>query len=208
MKRILLILATVVIVAWGCSKNETTSPGNEGGSQVVPLAVGNWWVYGPEGGSASDTANVVGQITFNGNTAYLIVHTARPQDTIIAYYEGDYLKALGTISVDTIRIKILLNLIKLPLQVGEQWQGFDTTVTYQGFPFRVVDSAYVVAQDTVNVPAGNFNNAYKIQYTTKVLYNGQLINTSQRFSYIVAGVGEVKNVSGNNVTVLFDYNVQ
>ena len=209
MKRLILVLGMVSIVAWGCSKTSPTSPGNGGNPQVIPLAVGNWWAYGPEGGNATDTSKVTAHTSYNGNSAYVITYTNHPEDTLIAFYEGDFLKALTTVGTDTTRTHILINYLKLPLRVGESWLSYDTTVIYNGAPFRVVDSALVVSQEAVNVPAGNFNNAYKIKFTTKIIYNGNVVRTTYRYDFIVDGIGEVKNISNEGrVNVLYGYYIQ
>lgn len=178
--RLLLALPVLCVLLLGaCGGNEESEP--ERGDDPFPLAVGNRWetqivrsvsagpvLRRPGSREVMRTFMLDGELTWEmklgdelpryewvQRTATEVVRLPTPQDSAVD-------RAVGP--------RVIL---KLPLQVGQQWVQVDRSVVTGEYvdaggvplPTRVLATAQVLAQESITVPAGTYDDAWKVVYS-------------------------------------------
>jgi len=155
-KSIFLVIALIVISFAGCNKSDSPVTPNEP-QYLMPLAVGNYWIMvhsgfdslGNNNYSESDTVNVTGKTTINGETWYHF-----QESVMINRTDGVYL--YNSSSSES------LLMYKYPANEGEKW-------TTKGTEFSLLSK-----NENIIVPAGTFS-CHKYHYTdSSIDYTGDM----------------------------------
>ena len=154
-----------------------------GDDEIIPLAIGNYWVYNVEmfmGDTLAptppmtDTVEVKKEINWSGHTWYSFDDPIEEGENL--YYrnteEGHYQL---TISPEFKDGKTALK-TKFPLQLNDTWldESDSLTITVEAI------------NETVTIPAGEFEGCYRIKM---MMFEG-----AEHVMWIKPGVGEVKGV--------------
>jgi len=149
-----------------CQKSPT---GPQGIEDVYPLAVGNYWLY--EGkicnwfcSDSEIREEIIGKDTLSDGSSVFVKRKifrdrdATFSDTAISYlkYEGNELREYLNKDYDC-QFKILL---KFPLQTGAEWST--DSCFCPACPLIVAFKDSVQAIENITVPAGRFNDCYRI----------------------------------------------
>ena len=220
-----LILLGVGTLTAGCGDDKgVLGPGNGSTPSEItlPLAVGNMWIYATDTDTtamqtaAGDTSRVVGTETSAGETYYVLenvspagteralVRQAGQEILVMPVPEeakiGDpFQEWMDQVTTASLPWKIA----DLDAQDGSRWVeidaasqfvlgGSDVTVRYE------VHGASL-GRDSVSVPAGDFTDAYRGEFTTRLTLrdpSGVLLSamaSSQEF-WVADGVGIIKEV--------------
>jgi hypothetical protein len=177
-----LLLGVVFMV--GCA---TVSSGGSGGSNYFPSTNGYSWNYETfytSSSSWSVTSYVsTSEFTFDGTTTV--------DSTTVQIFRSTYISQYGVSTSETLFLvndqgafmygplqsptTEAVTFLQFPLSVGAQWMAYDATVE-------------VVAKETVTVPAGTFNDCYKIDMVpndptyTSYLWFGPNVGIVKSFS--------------------------
>jgi len=191
MKKYLLVLFLVAISTMMIGCNITSSGGSSGGgAEYFPNTNGNSWTFKSVGTqntpSSATTLIATTEMTVDGTTTVdsMTVQIFRSVSTssygvstsealVLVNSNGVY--TYGSVSSPSTEA---ITTMEFPLSVGSRWTGYGTS------------EVEVVAKETVTVPAGTFNNCYKLSSITG--------NPSQ-VSYLWVGpnVGFVKSFSSD-----------
>ena len=202
----IVLLGTVV----GCGGGE------EGGSgvEIVPLAIGNWWLTADTAG-IQDTNKMVVETTATwlGRSAYLVLSCFRDTDTTYMWYQGDYLWVSGVTHIDTmVDTMVLAYLLRAPFQ-GASWTVYRDTLAGADTLSEFIIIGHVEGREDVSVPAGDFPESWKFrhefilnQYVDTALVESE---TGSVFIWAYPGVGIVKEYHdySGSTPVLIDYDV-
>ncbi len=149
-KILFLIIISLLFAACENSTENNPAPDN---TKTFPNKVGDKWIYAVHDSVTNSedtlTISIVGTTTGNGKN--LTVWTRKSNfynDTFyvfidkntVYYYTDSYPNVID-------------NEIVFPLEVGKYWKN----------PDQISDSSKVIAKETVNVPADNFPDAYRIE---------------------------------------------
>lgn len=230
LRGILVVFVVSLILVSSCKKSEeTTGPTPSG--DLFPLKVGNYAVYNEwtldannnkVTGSDHRYSTTVGfQMEVRGVYAYaLIDSTFNPDgslkgvDTLYVQKEsnGDlkvFLELAKLASKSGLPITIPIEglwtyYIKPSAGIGSTYTVLDTTVTLAPLPltFRITVTGQVQLQETVAVPEGTYDGAYKTVTTINVLSSGTPFATIDRYLWLAAGVGPIKELQPSKATVL------
>ena len=162
---LICLVGLIILFLFSCQKNPTGPPGIK---DLFPLAVGNYWVY--EGKicnwycfDSEIREEISGYDTLSDGSLVFIkrkitFHSANLSDTIISYlkFEGNELREYLNKDYDC-QFKILL---EVPLQIGAEW-NIDACFC-AACPVEVAIADSVETVENIAVPAGSFNDCYRI----------------------------------------------
>ena len=176
MKKVMLCSLSIFLF-YACKLVQTNNNGsNELSTQVFPNKVGNYWVYvynpgiDNNGNPAKITIRVIGQAKLpNGESAmlwkyefpnYIDTLWVVSNDSLAKFYDKPCLKCLNP--MPELKLEI-----RFPLQTGRYW------FTDKAFG----DTTRVIDQTHLKVPAGTFDNVYKISKTIGYVTNSVTLDT-------------------------------
>ncbi len=167
----------ICVTLLACS-GDVLKSGGENGLDHIPLKSGSTWSYARFDSLAfmEDTVmvNIIGQVlTIYGDTLIEI----EVVDSIISIINAKMVSDTLLFIISDFGLPyVILERFVLPLKVGNKWLGKS--------PF---DSVSVVGRETVEVPAGVFHNAFRVEQQF------WFFNQSNQTTYWIApGVGIVK----------------
>jgi hypothetical protein len=188
---------------------------------VVPLAVGNWWVYDttitPKTGTTeTDTTTIVGTENLYGEMWYVFVGSLE-DDTLRVRQEGQNVYIVPRFGDDDpesenpaeeylqrqVEESVPWKYADLDAASGTEWTLAEAETTFE---FQVGDQMMEgtlelsirmksLGRTTVSVPAGEFSDAYRGSARQLVVFStstGTDSMTADRDIWIVDGVGVVK----------------
>lgn len=170
------LIGITYLMLIGCSDNAFNSVG-ENGLDHIPLSSGSTWSYLRFDSVAvmQDTVifNIIGQvISIHGDTGIEIEKVDSTVNKSYAIMDSDTLSFVSDLEPPI----IVFERFVLPLKVGNQWLGNSQ-----------FDSMSVVSRETVEVPAGVFKDAYRVERKSSIF------NQSNETTYWMApGIGIVK----------------
>lgn len=193
---------SALFLIFGCGDSDSPSGPEQGGGDAAyyPLAVGNQWIYDRAG---QMTISGVQMATVNGMNITDITGTITHELGFDVYVQETHMtdttefvgETLITDSTFTTYMRITdqglysyVNLfgadsagfVPFPLEVGATWQFSDDPP---------MTAEILSMTETVNVPAGSFQNCLEVRMTW--VEDG---NTVQNDTYFAPNVGRVKNV--------------
>jgi len=179
-------------------------------SDYFPLRNGDWWKY--------ETQNITKLVEVQGDTFV----NNQPCIHLFNAYEDEYwtddngnmrklnLRTVNYGGTDYVLENEWLLQYKLPFVLGSLWSDvFTDTVVILGDSYRLKHNIIrkVVQIEDLNIPAGTFFQAYKIEYNETFTFNDSIENYSG-FEWFAPGVGLIKKVINNSETILTDYSVK
>jgi hypothetical protein len=178
-----LIGLVLLALLAGCGGDNGTDV-TDGDSIVIPLAVGNFWIYeesstGKRSSVAIDTTTIVDAESLGGETWYLLASSLE-QDTVRVREDGQelfILPALGDVSGDDPAAVYLRRVIEesapwkyadFDAAVGSEWTLAAAETTFElpagedtvEATLRVSFEAASEGRTTTSVPAGEFSGVY------------------------------------------------
>jgi len=199
------LLAVIIFMFPGCSDNPNQAPLD---NSFLELAPGAYWVYDATtiepmtktaGYSDQETWTILPATTYNGKQVFPLQMERTDRNAVNYWYlnwSGDGLRNYGQASddgetVDEWGYDSYDLLLSHNLEVGMQWSCPYNVFPLEGTsgdPFDVVYNYEVTAIESVSVPAGDFENAVKVERT-------QIIDPSysrKKIFWFVNGIGMVK----------------
>lgn len=198
-----LILMSIVVIFWlatGCGDNSPSGPSTASDAAYYPLAVGNQWVYDKEGTisvsgittgtiSGSEVTDITDKVPHSSGFDVFVQETSLCDtiemagqtfitDTTYTTYmnvtdEGLHIYTSLT-DLDSVSV------VPFPLEVGLTWQFSENPP---------MTAEILSLTETVNVPAGTFENCMELKLTW--VEQG---NTVENITDFAPDVGKVKNV--------------
>jgi hypothetical protein len=220
-----VVLLGVGTLTVGCGNDDgVLGPGNGSTPSEItmPLAVGNMWVYVTGIDSTAiqttvvDTSRVVGTQTSAGETYYVLENVSSQgtdralvrqagQDILVtpvfekAKSQDPFQEWMDQITSASLPWKVA----DLDAQANSQWVEIDATSQFtlggSDVTVRYEVHGASLGRDSVSVPAGDYTDAYRGEFTTRLTLrdpSGVLLSgmaSSQEY-WIADGIGTVKEV--------------
>lgn len=174
-----LMLASLMLLGTGCKKGQTESAK---AGDYFPGTVGSNWKYK---GAGNEYASFSREVVFagdnrvqlkenNGGTMSDAVYEITDTQVSRVYFIGESYEKKNYLDQTGDKNMIIL---KLPLKQGESWENADDT------------REIVSVNDSVNTPAGTFDQCIKIKISPK-----PTSSTAATYEYYKQGVGLVKRM--------------
>lgn len=185
-----------------------TRPGD-----YYPLAVGNIWHYRDDEGNRVifeivDTIDI--QVTSDRTVKSYVLQKSSPDEGLEGILNFSYLgqeiengvvkgilqhaQNITSGTEDTILFSPFLPLYNFPLIPGEEWQiNFQAKLTPELFPIGGgADEFEVLAEETMTVPAGTFENVFQVQETFKWSIFDHPLDITVAQKWLAPNVGIIK----------------
>lgn len=208
-----LILPWTLLIVLGCAGRNPLY--HRITSDYFPLNEGNQWVYDQESGG-QQTIRIDQRTVWSGREAFLVDEDGTQEywfkdgATFQEYFRGQVL-----INGDAVTVgEVWETHLKLPLLLGNAWQtSYESSTSAWGEVLHLnrVRRDTVLAVETIGVPAGTFQDCYKLREETQLSISSPLlaepvVETSETFEWFAPGVGMVKRqVSGGETWELVSY---
>jgi len=216
LRGVLVVFVVSLILVSSCKKSEeTTGPTPSG--DLFPLKLGNYAAYNEWDLDANNSkvaasdhrfSMTVGfQTTIQGLSAYALIDSTFNPDGSLDEVDTVYVRKESNGD-----LRVFLDLAKLGLPVpipgfwayyikpsagvGSTYTILDTTVT-QPIQLKITITGQIQGQENVTVPEGTYNGAYK----TKTSINIVPLVTIDRYLWLAAGVGPIKEFVPTTVLV-------
>lgn len=228
MKKLLMLFVLLAFTLVGC-KDDDDSTGPSGNTEIMPLAIGNWWEYDEYEYDANTDEHsnlqgsykieIVGKTTFEGKEAYEIKETSGEE------VENSYITVEGgNIYVGGAELEdlegIVPSWIKLYDSEENSWVNYDIDTELDGTEFKIKNTANNEGTTSVSLNSKSYE-AIKIRHTieaeTTFSIGGQTLikKTTIVSNYlIIRGIGMYKITSNyndadftNTAEILVDYDV-
>jgi len=201
MRRTLAFLAALAICIAsivGCGKKGSPFAPASTVHPYFPLAIGNWWEYKAtveilgeqvRGYVGYVRTEVTGTTNIGGKIYFVVVTTSTEQSEQVTAYYCSTDQGIFSYSTD-----LSTEFLSLPssLKVGSSWTVGPVTETVDTRSFSCSETWWVISRESVTIPAGTFNNCYKIG--REMIMDGEKIGES--YLWLAPGVGQVR-VEGN-----------
>ncbi|MCK5786498.1 MAG: hypothetical protein KAH54_08055 [Candidatus Sabulitectum sp.] len=201
MKKIILIGTVIILgLASGCGDKTPSGPSSGSDAAYYPLSVGNQWVY-DKAGTMSVSGIVTGTITGSEVTDITdkVSHASGFDVFVQAVSVSDTLEMAGQIFITDTTYTTYMNITDEGLHVYTNLTGTDST-SIVPFPLEVgltwqfsedppMTGEILSLTETVNVPAGTFENCLEM----KLIWIEQG-NTVETVTDFAPNVGKVKYV--------------